>query len=165
MKLETALRGFLRRSAGERRALLRVFLLSLAVEVGLRSLSLRRLTRLLGVRLAPEERAVGESIPSPDETRLVGAAERIFNHWRPGRNCLRRSLVLARLLRRHSPVVQIGVARGTRGELRAHAWVEVDGEPVSPQGGEESFRPIASARTWVELHRRSLKVRRGEACR
>jgi hypothetical protein len=51
------------------------------------------------------------------------------------RGCLRRSLVMGHVLRRHDPVLRIGVRR-TDGGFAAHAWVEVAGEAVEA-GAEE----------------------------
>ena len=51
------------------------------------------------------------------------------------RGCLRRSLVMGHVLRRHDPVLRIGVRR-TDGGFSAHAWVEVAGEAVEA-GAEE----------------------------
>jgi hypothetical protein len=60
---------------------------------------------------------------------LVNSAAR----YSPGpATCLTRSLVLAWLLRQLGPpaLVRIGV-RFVEGTLRAHAWVELDGQPVN----------------------------------
>ncbi len=48
------------------------------------------------------------------------------------RTCLKRALVLYYLLRRagHAAELHIGVRRGQRQPLEAHAWLERDGAPV-----------------------------------
>ena len=45
--------------------------------------------------------------------------------------CLRRALLGGYVLRRHAPVVRIGVAKTDKLVL-AHAWVEVDGVSLDP---------------------------------
>lgn len=64
-----------------------------------------------------------------EAARLVHAAARLSPF--PS-TCLTRSIVLSRLLRRRglAAEIRIGVRRGD-GPFAAHAWVEVDGEPVN----------------------------------
>jgi hypothetical protein len=62
------------------------------------------------------------------------------------RPCLTQALVLDSYLRRagYPSRIALGVARGSQGELEAHAWVESDG--VIVLGGEERQR-FAELRT------------------
>ena len=78
--------------------------------------------------LTPEATTGRASIPVDRVAFLVAAAAR---HHLYDMTCLRRALVLERLLRRcgHTAVLQIGVSLES-GELRAHSWVEHEGRPV-----------------------------------
>ena len=60
--------------------------------------------------------------------------------------CLERSLVLQRLLAGAGvpSELKIGIEK-VEGRLHAHAWVEVDGRPISePEAIEARFRPFAA---------------------
>jgi hypothetical protein len=105
-------------------------------EAGLRLLGLPRTRRLL----APRRRPPGPP-PAPAEVaRVVRLATGACRAVYPA-GCLPRSLVVERLLARAGarPELRIGV-RLDEGRLSAHAWVEVDGEPVAePEGIELRF--------------------------
>ena len=125
-------------------AVVRAFPIALAVEIGLRLLSLPALARLLGVRLgtrrtdqASEVRGSAEMDEA--ESQSARAVELIFRNWPLGGSCLRKSLVLARVLRKRNPLIRIGVARGEEG-LTAHAWVEVEGASIDSASG--GFSPL-----------------------
>jgi hypothetical protein len=57
--------------------------------------------------------------------------------------CLRRALVGAYFLRGHDPLLRIGVAK-TEGAVSAHAWIEIDGIGLDPDGAERFtvLRPL-----------------------
>ncbi len=129
-------------------AVMRAIPIALAVEIGLRVLSLPALARLLGVRLgmrradqAGERRGSAEMDEA--ESQSARAVEMVFRNWPRGGSCLRKSLVLARVLRKRNPVIRIGVARIEEG-LTAHAWVEVEGVPFDSTSG--SFSPLGRDR-------------------
>jgi hypothetical protein len=99
------------------------------------------------LRRAPIQVAVERLRPGP-ATAAVGAEEReearrlgwiVVRTLRflPGdTRCLRRSLVLLRLLGRRGIAARLVIGTRTRPEFLAHAWVECDGLPVlSPLGG------------------------------
>lgn len=72
----------------------------------------------------------------PDVGRLSLIARHVDAHlrdapWPWTRTCLRRALVLQRILARagHAVVLVIGVRRSD-GELQAHAWIEHGGTPL-----------------------------------
>ncbi|QDB80837.1 lasso peptide biosynthesis B2 protein [Georgenia wutianyii] len=117
------------------------------VEVGLRTVRLPRLTRLLGVRLVLDG-AVGR-VGDPGLVRLSSSeAERLDVTWRLLRHrpfngtCLRRALLGAHALRHRDHAVRIGVQK-VAGEVKAHAWLEVDGIVMDPDG-IESFRSLTA---------------------
>lgn len=110
-----------------------VALLLVVVEVLLRTTSLPRSARLLGVPLAASG-DIGPPLSAPlprwCRPRLV-AIEGVLRRWPPSDSCLRRSLLQAVLLRRLHPVIRLGWSPAPGGG-NAHAWVEVGGESLDP---------------------------------
>ena len=118
-------------------------LLAVVVEVGLRTLRLPRLARLLGVPL--------EAGPGPDvepaelvivprwARRRLAATRRALRYSPFGDSCLRVALVGGFLVRRLDPVLRIGVAKHD-GEIRAHAWLEIGGRSLD--AGSVDFAPV-----------------------
>lgn len=99
--------------------------------------------------LAPEAVAGRRSIPVDRVAFLVAAAAR---HHLYEMTCLRRALVLERLLRRcgHTAVLQIGVCRQGR-ELRAHSWVEHECQPVGDRPDiATAFPPLLGSGALLE---------------
>jgi len=121
------------------------------VEVGLRTTTLPRLARALGTPLAvPEPEACARRLDDyllPDwAVRRMYATHRVLRHWPFEDTCLRQALVCGRLLRRLHPVLQLGVAR-IDGEVRAHAWLAVNGAVVDPRRAVSSYQPLTAVRT------------------
>ena len=56
--------------------------------------------------------------------------------------CLMRSLVLASLLARHGIYGRLVIGVRPDATFAAHAWIEVDGQPVLPTAQEEFRRLI-----------------------
>lgn len=125
--------------------LLPALLVGLAVELGLRTMTLPRLARTLGVAL--ETAQYQPARPSP--LRRLGtrdaaryrAARRVLRLWPGGgeNTCLRLALVAGFLLRQRRPTLHLGVAHRD-GRTTAHAWIVVDGMVVDPLAGQ--FRPL-----------------------
>ena len=112
--------------------------LAVTIECGLRFMSVSSLLALLE-RVQPGacSRSAG---PSHSLDRFAAAAYRLL----PIRaTCLRESLVLYGLLRRHgaAPRLCVGV-RKDGVTMTAHAWVECDG--VATSGEERSFLELTS---------------------
>lgn len=124
------------------------FFLALVVEVGLRTVRLPHLARLLGVPLdtsAQQDVAITEPVIVPRwARRRLSAARRALRHWPLGDSCLRVALVGGCLVRRLDPVLRIGVARH-EGEIKAHAWLEIGGLSLDP--GSVEFAPVESVRS------------------
>ena len=86
-----------------------------------------------------------DRLPLPDgETdgvRLGRLVQRTLSRLPANTLCLMQSLVLLLLLARRQTDSQlvIAVARGDP-ELSAHAWIELDGRPLLPSGGESYGR-------------------------
>ena len=63
----------------------------------------------------------------------------LYGAWPRKNSCLRRALVLGYRIRDAHPVLLIGVSK-EGGEIRAHAWIEVDGQVIGEKGGD--FAPL-----------------------
>lgn len=120
------------------------FALAVVVEVGLRTMRLPRLARLLGVPLETGtelEREITEPVIVPRwARRRLSATRRALKYWPFGDSCLRVALVGGCLVRRLDPALRIGVAKQD-GEVKAHAWIEIGGLSIDP--GSADFAPVA----------------------
>ena len=110
------------------------------VELGLRTIGVRRTAELLDVRLrldgAPDEAERTRRVPlSRGERRKLRIAWWLVAVLPFDGSCLRRSLIGARLLRKRSHAVRIGV-RKEAGEFKAHAWLEIDGASLDPAAAD-----------------------------
>ncbi len=88
----------------------------------------------------PAGRGPGRGPCRAELARSVASAARFV----PGSTCLARALAEGILLGRagHPARVRLGVARGTPGGIRAHAWVEAgDAERLPAPGG---YLPLAT---------------------
>jgi Transglutaminase-like superfamily len=105
------------------------------VEIGLRTLDLRRLARLAGVslELAPSSAADNELRIDNIDSARVRAVQIVMRRWPWGARgpCLRHALVAGRMLRHRRPSLVLGVGRDGRGTL-AHAWLLIDGVALDP---------------------------------
>jgi hypothetical protein len=115
-------------SALQWRVVLVAVVLMSTVRVSLRSRGFGRTVDLLAARSTrpPRRAAEGEALDVAEAVSLV-AARRLV-----GGSCLPRSLVLWFLLRRRGIDAELVVGAGPAegGPLPAHAWVEVDGDPL-----------------------------------
>lgn len=148
-----------------------VCLVAAAQEATIRWLRLPVACRLAGAELQldpssrqgarPHRGAGTPTVPSPDdgpvpvaggedgwdllsdrERRRCETALTVLDRGPFNATCLRRSLMLAHLLRRRGPVVRVGVAK--RGEtVQAHAWVEIHGRTLDPE--REEYAVLAPA--------------------
>lgn len=114
--------------ASRRRDLLVALRLLWRARLGLWAKSFARLRKEFQKLERPQATPRGPR-PTPDELAwCIEAASRYV----PAATCLVRSLAAQALLRHngHQSTLRIGVARGPRGALDAHAWVECDGKVV-----------------------------------
>lgn len=135
------LREFTRLPANRRRLVLASLRLLWLVRVGLWTVSFRRLR---GMLLRMEQNA-REKVGAPRDELIwcIEAASRYV----PAATCLTCSMAAQVLLRRngHASTLRIGVARGGRGHLEAHAWVECDGRVVvGEMDNLDRFTPLPS---------------------
>lgn len=112
------------------------------VELGLRTIGVRRTASVLKVRLVFEgpPRVVaqdGTEHPlDPRERRRLTIAWRILELGPFEGTCLRRAFVGARLLRGRDHAVRIGVRKTPVG-FKAHAWLEVEGISLDPEAPDQ----------------------------
>jgi hypothetical protein len=111
--------------------------LGLAAEIVLaygrarRSLRREPIERVVaGLRAGGPEpgRAAAEALP--EAMRLARAVVRTMVFLPGDTRCLRRSLVLTRLLARRGIPSRLVIGARTRPQFLAHAWVELDGVPI-----------------------------------
>lgn len=123
------------------------------IELGLRTMTLPRLAQLCGVPMArpgttpgpptaQSSRSAGELAPlSRQEQERVRAALWALRRSPFGSTCLRRALASGFVLRRRHPGLVVGVAKRD-GVVTAHAWLEIGGHNLDPQGSAD-FVPLS----------------------
>lgn len=116
------------------------------VEIGLRTVKLPVLARLLGVSLRldlqPTPHAPSGRVSfSPRERQRLRVARTVLRHRPFNGTCLRRSLIAAWVLRKRDHGVRIGV-RKAGDTMAAHSWLEVDGISLEPEA-DENFSFLA----------------------
>ncbi len=105
------------------------------VEAGIRRQSPAVVGRRLGCPIATTAVEQGARPFSDDElseatVRRLRSAQRIAKLWPFSSGpCLRQALVGGHLIRRHKPVVRIGINPSGQ-HLAGHAWLEIDGRPL-----------------------------------
>lgn len=132
-------------------ALLAALVVTAVVEVGLRTTTLPRLAGALGTPLAVNgyDACADQDPPRPLPPWAVHrmrAVQRVLGRWPFGDTCLRQALVCGRLVRRLRPELQLGVAK-VDGEVRAHAWLLVNGTVVDPRRAVSSYQPLTEVRS------------------
>lgn len=124
------LKKFLTLSAAEKKIFLKAVFGLPIVSLKLRLFGFKNyLSRLQQTPLAAPHSETDPSTYPDQASRMVNAAARLVF----GREaCLERSIMLWSLLRRRGieSELKIGVATEDSG-MRAHAWVEIDGEPIN----------------------------------
>lgn len=95
-------------------------------------------------RLRGVERSQTNAPGRAQSARLGRAVTRTLSPLPADTRCLLRSLVLVRVLARRGgrPALVIAARPGERTELDAHAWVEVEGQPVLPPASSDYGRLV-----------------------
>lgn len=117
--------------------------IALGVETLLRSCSLPRICRLLGIDLCVGTTDAGAQVLEARERidRIRGEVDWVYSRLGLPDTCLRRSLTAGFRLRRHRPRLVIGIRKSSR--LDAHAWLVTSGTVVD----------------WAETHRDYVPMR------
>jgi hypothetical protein len=106
----------------------------LGIEVGVRTTRVDRVASALGVRFLSggSLRDGAELVRVSDhERRWLRNAARLLRRWPLDATCLRRSLLTGWVLRRHEPLLVIGV-RSEEGQIAAHAWIRLGDRDLDP---------------------------------
>ncbi len=125
------LRALLGLTRAEWGVLLQAWVLLLWVDLGLCLLPFPRLRAWA----APGGLAYSRDIPAEEALAQIRGIQSLVNsaannHLYP-MTCLRRSLVLQRMLRRRGILTELRLGvRKEDGQLQAHAWLEYQGQPV-----------------------------------
>jgi hypothetical protein len=120
----------------DQRLLIKSAVLLTSIKLGLALLPFRTVRQLLGRIIRSAHHT---EFNDPAVIKRVTWAVRVISQKFPLlKNCLTEALATQVLLKRegHSSTLRIGVARSDNGQLKAHAWVEVDGSIVI--GGQRS---------------------------
>lgn len=72
---------------------------------------------------------------SPREREKLDTAWRLLRQHPFNGTCLRRAIVGGYFLRERDPILRIGVSKAN-GIVAAHAWIEIDGVSLDPDGAE-----------------------------
>ncbi|AFZ26451.1 hypothetical protein Cylst_4359 [Cylindrospermum stagnale PCC 7417] len=113
----------------KRQLLISTFVLLLLVRLGLFLLSFKTLQKLLSSISNAKPKCQEKHHISID--KIIWAVE-VSSHYMPGVKCLARALTCQFFMSRHGYTSNlcIGVAKGEQGELKAHAWLENQGQVV-----------------------------------
>ncbi|RAM51547.1 MAG: lasso peptide biosynthesis B2 protein [Hapalosiphonaceae cyanobacterium JJU2] len=131
---------FLRFEAGDRHLLIMTLILLAAMRLGLWLLPFRTLLKLL-------PRISGSQVTQQVSVDKISWAVKTVSRYIPGVKCLARALTTQVLMNRngHSCELRIGVAKGEKGILEAHAWIEHEGLIVMGYLADLSrFMPLPS---------------------
>ncbi len=135
--LRVVTRSWRRMPARSRWTTVQVTLVFVALEVGLKTIRVARLARWMQVPLATDQSPpplTGEEDLtglSASEHRAYEAVRWVLSRWLYDGTCLRRALALGFVLRRHHPVLRLGMTDDA-GPV-AHAWIEVGGRAFDTQ--------------------------------
>lgn len=128
----------------ERRLLLQVTLLLGATQLALRMFSFRRVYRWMSVA-SQSKTTQGENFHL-DAEKICAAVNKSGRNFIGVNSCFPQALVGEMLLKRnaHPATLRIGVIKDQGGNLKAHAWVEMDGRVVigGPISHVESYTPL-----------------------
>ena len=136
---------FMRHPAAERWLLVKAALLLAAIRVGLGLLPFQTLRRLLA-RMAEAPTGWLQESERSSADRIVWAVETAGRHLPRTGTCLTQALAAQVLLARrcHPALLHIGVVKGEKGQLEAHAWLESQGKIVIGGSELERFTPLVA---------------------
>jgi hypothetical protein len=123
------IRKFLSLSTADQSLLLRsVFVLGM-ITLGLRVLSFQTMQRLL---IGPRHKAARVHAADQPSADRIAWAVRVASRYVPAATCLPQALAVRMLFKQqgYPARLHIGVAKGEREQLEAHAWVESQGRIV-----------------------------------
>lgn len=140
------LHSFIRLPAPQRWLLIRAALLLWATRLGLWLLPFQMLRRLLAAFTARPMQV--QDTERFSKARVVWAVETAARHMPLANTCLTQALAAQVLLARrgYPALLRIGVVKGDKDNLQAHAWVESGGEVVIGGYELERYAHLATLR-------------------
>jgi len=143
-RLRRRLRRFLALPATEQRLLLKAAIVLGVIRLGLNVLPFSTLWWLLTLSPRASSELSATRHGSPD--RVAWAVAVASPYMLGVRPCLTQALAVQLLLRRrgYAACLRLGVAKGERGQVEAHAWVETGGKVVigGPTSELERYTPL-----------------------
>lgn len=127
--------------AMERRLLISALFCLAAIRIGLWMLPLQQLLKRLETLKVSKTCRV---LDSPSPARIAWAVRIVGRYLPGGGNCLVQSLAVQAMLGRRGYLahLRIGVAKDEGGRLKAHAWVECEGNIVIGSRGASQYTPF-----------------------
>jgi Transglutaminase-like superfamily len=116
-----------RLTRADKRLVVRAAFAVAAMSLGVRILGLKRVLRAA-------EDSEKQTAGGADYADVVHAVERA-GRYVPGGSCLTQSLALTWLLRKHGVRAETRIGAKHDNGFLAHAWVEVDGVPITSDSG------------------------------
>lgn len=158
-----SLRRLLRLSLSEHWLLIKMLFLLGAIRLGLTLLPFQTMQCLLARFSEPLAEPISHHAPQAgyvaDRESIVWATSVVGKRILGDAPCLTQALAVRLLFRRrgHPAHLHIGVVKDSTGRLRAHAWIESDGEVVigGPESELERYTPLPGVDDY----------RLGEVCR
>ena len=137
-------RKFLLLPAADRWLVIKAALLLEGIALGKRLLPFRILHRILA--RAADTPIVPWHADCSSSHRVAWAVEAASRHMPGAKACLTQAFAAQVLLARrgYPALLHIGVAKGERGQFRAHAWVESEGKVIIGGLGLEDFTPLTT---------------------
>jgi hypothetical protein len=137
--------NYLRLSSQDKRLVLGTFGLLGIIRVGLWLLPFQTLRNILA-KFTPVPGS-SQATANSETVKKIVRTVRSLSHYIPRATCLTQALAVTVLLsRRGQPAsLQIGVSKGERGRLEAHAWVEIQGRIVIGKQSNHSRYAVLSS--------------------
>ncbi|MBD2605341.1 lasso peptide biosynthesis B2 protein [Scytonema hofmannii FACHB-248] len=113
----------------DRQLLIMTLIILATIRLGLWIMPFRTLLKVLAKVSRQSDRL---QVTNPVSVRKIAWAVNAVSRYMPGVKCLARALTTQVLMSRygHSCELRIGVAKGEKGTLEAHAWIEHQGRVV-----------------------------------
>lgn len=122
---------FLRNSLSDQRLLIKALALVCCIRLGLRLLPFRVLIEKVE-KIAARVNSDSPHLQDSQMVRKVASCVRRVSRYVPASSCLAQALATQVLLARRgqNAKLRIGVTKGDKGQLKAHAWVESNGKII-----------------------------------
>ena len=132
---------FLSLPSGEKRLLMKTFMLTSLIRLGLWLLPFNFI--LSRTNFFRNAKIKSNKTSKHLQDRIIWAIETV-SHYVPKSTCLVKSFTTQILLSEHgyNPELHIGVAKGNEKKVEAHAWVESEGQIIMGESEQNYYTPI-----------------------